>query len=504
MGPNGMNKMVINHLEKLFLTNDAATIMKELEVFHPAAKLLAMASQQQESELGDATNLVVVFAGELLSKAESLLRMGLHIADVIEGFERASKVELSLLDNLVMDKITDMHNEEQLMKVVRVAVGSKQIGLEKFISSLVVKAALAIMPSNPKNFNVDNIRVVKILGGSLSDSAVVRGMVFPREPESDLKKAYKAKVAIYSCSLDIQRTETKGTVLLKNAGELLNFSTNEEKHLEKMIREIAESGVKVIVVSSGVGDMALHYANRMGLVVVKVLSKFDIRRLAKVTGACPMTRLGAPTAEEMGFCDVVEYVEIGSDKCTIFRQEAEETRTVTIVLRGNTQNGLDDLERAIDDGVNVIKAISKDPRLVVGGGCCEIALASELLKVAEKVPDISQHAIKAYAEAFEVVPRTLAENAGLDGTEVVSQLYASYANGSKSTGVDVEGEFITGTKDMLIGDYQILDCLATKLNALRLAADAALTVLRIDQIIMSKPAGGPKVPKGSNSFDEDD
>ena len=359
------------------------------------------------------------------------------------------------------------------------------------------------MPSNPKNFNVDSIRVVKILGGSLLDSRVVRGMVFHREPEGDVKMVLKAKIAIFSCALDHQQTETKGTVLLKNATELMDFSKGEEKALEQIIKEIADSGVNTIVTGSGIGDMALHFCNRYNLMVVKILSKFELRRLCKVSGATVMTRLGAPLAEEMGKCDIIESYEIGSDRCTVFRQETEKTRTSTIVLRGATQNFLADIERALDDGVNLVKAFTKEPRLLAGGGACETELARLLMTEANQTAGIHSHAMKAFSEAFEVVPRTLAENAGFDGTEVISRLYAAHAKGEANYGVNIEDETSTVFDVIKDTDTPIYDSLSTKYWGLKLAADAALTILRVDQIIMSKAAGGPKMPKGGNR-DEDD
>jgi len=520
-GPNGMNKMVINHLEKLFVTHDAATIMKELEVAHPAAKLLVLASQQQEQEVGDETNWVVIVAAELLAKAENLLRLGLHTADIIEGYELAKQKATEILEEMCCEQASDVTDVNQLLKAVRPVIGSKQYGYDQFLAELVCKACVHIMPPSPRNFNVDSVRVVKVLGGSILDSKIVRGMVFNREAEGDIKNASKAKVAIFSCPLDTQHTETKGTVLLKSANELLSFSKEEEKHLEGMIKEIADSGVKIIVTGSGIGDMALHFVNRFGMMAIKVLSKFELRRLCKVTGATALTRLGAPMAEEMGYVDVCETIEIGSDRCTVFRQEDNLTRTVTLVLRGGTQNLLDDLERAVDDGVNAIKMMTRDNRLVAGAGAVEMSLARCLLEYGEKTPGVSALAIKAFAEALEVIPRTIAENAGLDATGVVSLLHAANAKGKPHFGVNIEGEStgligiapssiddsVAVTKDVLLDStpYQVLDPYIGKWWALKYASDAALTVLRVDQIIMAKPAGGPKLPKGGNAaYDEDD
>jgi T-complex protein 1 subunit theta len=350
------------------------------------------------------------------------------------------------------------------------------------------------MPKNPVNFNVDNIRVVKIMGGSLEQSRLVRGMVFPKEPDGSVKKARKAKVGVYSCPIDTSQTETKGTVLLHNAKEMLDFTKGEETQLEAAIKELHDVGLRVVVAGSTVGELALHYLNRYGILVIKILSKFELRRICRVVGATPLARLGAPMPDEMGAVDVVETVEIGGDRVTVFRQEDEVTRTATLVLRGATQNHLDDVERAVDDGVNVVKAITRDPRLVPGAGATEIQLVERITAFGEKTPGLAQYAIKKYAEAFEVVPRTLAESAGLDATEVLSRLYAAHHKKENdwSAGVDIENDDGTGTLDAK--DDGILDLVVAKNWAIKLATEAARTVLSVDQIIVARQAGGPKPP----------
>ncbi|KAF8678741.1 T-complex protein 1 [Rhizoctonia solani] len=506
-GPNGRNKLIINHLGRMFVTSDAATIIREIEVVHPAAKLLVMASQAQESEMGDATNTVLVFAGELLKKSEHLLIMGLHPSEIIIGYELACKKALAELEGLSNYNLAKPLTKESLALVLKSSIASKQYGSEDTLASLVAEAALAVMPSRPEHFNVDNVRVVKIMGGSLNSSTVVRGMVFNREPQGVIKKASKAKVAVYTCALDIAQTETKGTVLLRNAEEMLNFTRGEEQQLEKYFKEIADSGVQVIVAGAAVGELAMHYLDRFSILVIKVLSKFDLRRLCRVVGATPLARLGAPTAEEAGSVDIVETVEIGGDRVTVFRQDppagsaAEKSKTATIVLRGATANTLDDMERAIDDGVNVIKALVKDDRLVPGAGATEIELAKRVESYGAGLKGLSQHAVRRYASALEILPSTLAENAGLDMTEVVSKLYEKHAQAGGATwGVDIESENngILDTKE-----EQIYDSLSAKSWAIKLATEAAVSVLRVDSIIMSKPAGGPKVPQQAGNWDED-
>jgi T-complex protein 1 subunit theta len=524
------------------LTNDAATILRELEVVHPAAKLLVMASQQQEAEMGDATNFVIVFAGELLRKAEELLRMGLKTSEIVQGYERAGKEAGRVLEELEIDRIGSMRDQKELAKALRTVIAAKQNGNEDFLADMVAEAVLAVLPKNASNFNVDNVRVVKIMGGSLDQSKVVKGMVFGREPEGSVRKAVKAKVGVFSCPIDISQTETKGTVLLKNSKELYEFSKGEEAQMEQIVKELSDSGLRVVVAGGTIGELAKHYLDRAGILLIKVLSKFELRRLCRVVGATPLARLGAPMPDEMGSIDVVETLEIGGDRVTVFRQENEQTRTATLVLRGATQNHLDDVERAVDDGVNVFKAITRDPRLVPGAGAAEMQLLERITGLADKTAGLAQYAIRKYAEAFEVVPRTLAESAGLDATEVLAKLYTAHAapsNTSKTPngaatklaaqaaddedeaddndddddddddedevpclGVDIENSDGTGTLDA--EDDGILDLMITKAWAIKLATDAARTVLSVDQIIVARQAGGPKPPGPNPAWDDDD
>jgi T-complex protein 1 subunit theta len=408
--------------------------------------------------------------------------------------------------DLVVDKVEDMRDQEELSKAIRTVVASKQSGSEEFLADLVAEAVLAVLPKNPANFNVDNIRVVKIMGGSLEQSKVVKGMVFGREPDGVVKKALKAKVGVYSCPIDISQTETKGTVLLKNAKEMLDFTKGEEAQIEGYVKELHDSGLRVVVAGSTLGELALHYLNRYNILVIKVLSKFELRRLCRVVGATPLARFGAPMPDEMGSVDIVETLEIGGDRVTVFRQENEQTRTATLVLRGATQNHLDDVERAIDDGVNVVKAITRDPRLIPGAGAAEMQLIERIGAYGERQSGLTQYSIRKFAEAFEVIPRTLSESAGLDATEVLSRLYSAHAatKGGKqqiTAGVDLENEDGTGILDA--EDDGILDLLVTKSWAIRLASEAARTVLSVDQIIVARQAGGPKPPGPNPNWDED-
>ncbi|KAK7494829.1 hypothetical protein BaRGS_00013956 [Batillaria attramentaria] len=457
-GPHGQNKMVINHLEKLFVTNDAATILRELEVQHPAAKMLVMAAHQQEQECGDGTNFTLVFGGALMENAEELLRMGLSVTEVIDGYELALKKVQEILPSLVI---------------------------------------VSIMPAK-MNFSVDNVRVCKILGSGLLQSEVIQGMMFKRQVEGNITKVEKAKIAVYSCPLDAMQTETKGTVNIRSAEELMSFSQGEENLMEEQIKGITEAGVNVIVTGGKVGDLAQHFCNKYKVMVVRLLSKWDLRRLCKSIGATPLPKITTPRAEECGHCDLVYVDEIGETPVVVFRQTKEENPIATIVIRGSTDNIMDDMERAVDDGVNTFKALTKDSRYVPGAGATEIELAKQITSFGESLPGLEQYAVKKFAESLEVIPRALAENTGVKATEVLSKLYAAHQEKKQNAGVDIEnlGSVIDAK------EANIIDLFVTKSWAVKFATAAACTVLRVDQIIMAKPAGGPKA-KQNKDWDED-
>lgn len=498
-GPHGQNKMVINHIEKLFVTNDAATILNELEVQHPAAKMLVLATQQQEQEVGDGTNFVLVFAGALLEQAEMLLRMGLSVTEVTEGYEFAVKKALEILPDLVCTQQKDLKNKQEVQRALRTSVMSKQYGHEDFLAKLISDACVSIL-SEKKGFNVDNIRVSKILGSGVLQSSIVQGMVFKRAVEGEITKANNCKLAVFSCPLDAMQTETKGTVLIKNADELMSFSKGEESLMEEQIKSIADTGCSVIVSGGKVGEMAQHFCNKYKILVVRLMSKWDLRRLCKAVEATPLPRVTAPTPEEAGHCDHVYVDEIGDTPVIVFRQDKEESAITTIMIRGSTDNIMDDMERAINDGVNTFKALTRDCRMVPGAGATEIELAKQITTLGESTPGLEQYAIKKFAEALEVVPRTIAENAGTKATEVLSLLYAAHQEGKKNVGVDIEAPTAATTDCLEAG---ILDLYLAKFWGLKFATAAACTVLKVDQIIMAKAAGGPK-PRGDGPRDDDD
>ncbi|KAI4348445.1 hypothetical protein L6164_009168 [Bauhinia variegata] len=500
LGPNGMNKMVINHLDKLFVTNDAATIVNELEVQHPAAKILVLAGKAQQEEIGDGANLTISFAGELLQNAEELIRMGLHPSDIISGYTKAINKTTEILDELVEkgSESMDVRNKEQVVSRVKAAVASKQFGQEDIICSLVADACIQVCPKNPANFNVDNVRVAKLLGGGLRNSTVVRGMVLKNDAVGTIKQMEKAKVAVFASGVDTTATETKGTVLIHSAEQLENYSKTEEAKVEELVKAVADSGAKVIVSGGAVGEMALHFCERYKLMVLKISSKFELRRFCRTTGAVAILKLSQPNPDDLGYVDFVSIEEIGGVRVTVVKNEEGGNSVSTVVLRGSTDSILDDLERAVDDGVNTYKAMCRDSGIVPGAAATEIELASRVRKFFKET-GLDQHAILKFADSLEVIPRTLAENAGLNATETIASLYAEHASGNTKVGIDLEDGVCKDVSTMSIWDLHV-----TKFFALKYAVDAACTVLRVDQIIMSKPAGGPRrdQPAGAG-MDED-
>lgn len=491
-GPNGMKKLVVNHIDKLFVTNDAATILREVEVHHPAARLIAMAAKMQKEDFGDFTNYVVTFAGELLVQAEALIRTGLHPSAIISGYELGLAEALRILEEQVSETVSDPSNEESVVKVIESTLAPKLPTYYKFFAKLATKACLAILQENSPRFNAENIRLVKIIGGSLEDSELVKGFVIPRNVESFGKEVVeKANVAVFGVPFDPQEAETKGTILINNATDLLNFTKTEETYAEKLVKSLVESGVNVVVAGGSISELCMHYLNKYGLMVVRVTSKFDLQRLAKCVNAVVLAKLQAPTKDEMGYCDSVKVKEIGSTRVTVFEKDVVNSQLVTIILRGSTMSVMDNVERALENGLSAFKQILHDGRYVQGAGAIESYLVNRIESFATSQTGLEQYSCLKFGQAFEVVPKILIDNAGLNpNTELPTVLSANVDK--PRTGVDVfNGKLEDSSK------INVIDNLSAKINAIQLAAHAALTVLRVDQIIMAKPAGGPKMPNNS-------
>jgi len=486
VGPNGMRKMIIDHLEKTYVTSDTAIIQQTLEVEHPAAKMMVIAATAQEAECGDATNLVISLCGELLENAEYLLKQGIHQSEIVTGYELAFEKCMEYLKGMSCWSLNDKCSFAQLQIACKTSLSSKIYGYEEELSKLVAEACLMVMPKDPTKFNIDNVRIGKVAGGSFSDSTVIDGFCSARKMLSNITKGDEVKVAVYSHELQPPQAESKATVLLKTADELLNFSKSEEQAMENAIKAIADSGVKLIVAGSSVSEMALHFINKFDLMLLRTPSKFEIRRICRACGATALSSMSPPMPEEQGFFKSVMCREICSHWVTIMH--SPDSKVATIQLRSGAKAQLEEMERAIHDAVGCLNAACKDGRYVAGAGATEIALSLQLQKFASTRKGLDQYSIQKFAEAIEIMPKMLAKSSGQTVIHSMASLYKAHSEGNAHAGVNVEGK----DADSVINasDAKILDHQQSKIWAISHAVEAALTVLRIDQIIMSKQARG--------------
>jgi len=498
-GPNGMNKIVINHIEKVYVTSDCATIVQQLRVEHPAANVVVQAAAMQEKEIGDGSNFVVILSGELLKKAEDLIGIGLHPSDIVSGYDKAIKRCLAYLEDLSVAVTYDPKNQEDLAQACRTSIGSKCNGLEGFLSGITAEACSISMPENPLEFLVDNVRFCKILGSNAQQTHVVNGMVLQYRSKTSTKKVENAGVLVLTTSVGLREMDSSANVLFENAQDLLNFSRSEEDIVEGSVKKFADMGVKVIILSNKPSDLESHYLNKYGIYTFIIISKFGRRRLCRMLGA-RMCVTKDITPDDLGRCSLCEEVEIGGRRVTRIVQAPGDSCVSTIVVRGASENIMNDIERACSDGINTIRAMCRDSAFVAGAGATEIELSRLIQDFGATQTGLDQYAVKAFGEALEVVPRTLASNSGMDFEDTIAKLYASHARGNANAGIHIEDKDVVDD----ISEFGVLDLLVTKKFGLRLAANAVLTILRVDHIIMSKPAGGPKKPERQGHWDDDD
>jgi T-complex protein 1 subunit theta len=352
------------------------------------------------------------------------------------------------------------------------------------------------MPPNPSKFEVDNVRVTKIHGGNIDKSFVVEGMAICRGQTGVETFKEKAKVAVFASGIELSGTETKGTVLLENADQLLNYTKGEEQRMEEFIKGIRDAGVEVVVSGGAISEIAIHYLNKYRIMALKITSKFELQRVCKTVRAVSIIRQGPPLPEECGYVESIKVEEFSSQKLCILK--SRDAKVATIVIRSASPNFLDEVERNIGNAVNVVRSVAKDPHFVAGAGATEIELAHQLQQFGATVPGLDQYAVLKFAEALEVVPKILADNAGHSYVDVLTALYAAHQKGEKSAGVDVDsGSLLCNATEKGILDHE-----DTKRWAIRFCIDAVLTILRVDQIIMAKQAGGPK-PGQEGGRDDD-
>jgi T-complex protein 1 subunit theta len=492
-----MKKMIVNHIDKIFITSDSTTILKESEINHPAAKLISMASKMQKEDWGDSTNYVITLAGELLTQAEILIKSGLHPSSIISGFQIGLDNTLSILEKCSEKTIADINSDLLVVDVIDSALASKLPNNHKFFAELLTKACRLVLQDRTKKFDPENIRFVKLLGGNVEHSSLIPGFVLSRSPEGDqTKQVTKAKIACYSCPFDPQGGETKGTVLITKADDLVNYSSTEEALAEKIVKSIAETGVNVVVVGGSISELCLHFLNKYNIFVLKVHSKFELARLAKTIGATLIPKLGAPIPEEIGHAETVKVQEIGSTRVTVFEVKEVDVKVASIVLRGATTTIMDDIERSLENGVSCFKQILNDNRYCFGAGAIEAYLVNKIDHVSSTLTGLEQYSCLQYGQAFEAFVRILLENAGLNSNEQTSSVVS--ANIEKAhVGVNV----FKGTIEE-VHNFEVYDNLGSKINAIKLASYVVLTILRIDQIIVAKPSGGPK-PKENKGWDND-
>ena len=501
LGPNGMNKYIINMHDKLFLTKDTSVMAKELEVNHPAVNILIEASKSQDQEVGDGTNFVITFGGELLNLAGELINNGVHLSDIVLGYEKGFNRTMEIIDSAPQYKIEDVSKLEEATKIIKPVIGSKMVhGQEAFLAPLVAQACINVLPNDRTKFNVDNVRVSKILGGTLMKTETMKGLVIVRNVEGSITKAEKCKVAVYNCPLETQGAETNDQIVFKTADELLNYTKGEEENMEKIIKNIVDSGVKCVIVGGAISNMAIHYLDKYGILAFRIMSKFELRRIASACGASLLVRLGAPTEEEMGYADEIKLTEISSEKCIVLTRDSENNKLSTIVLRGTTNDMLDNMERVIADGVNAYRDACKSSVYVAGAGAIEMNLSNQIKSFGKTVTTLDQYGIEKFGEAFEVVPRTLLENSGYNVNEVLATL-RSKNNSDPNMGINIQNGEIEDT--LKLG---ILDHLETKKWAIKHAVNSVLTILKVDQVIVAKPAGGPtfKKPPGEEALQKDE
>ena len=497
LGPRGMDKMLVSGIGDIVITNDGATIMKELDVQHPAAKMLVEVAKTQDNEVGDGTTTVVVLAGQLLSKAEKLLDLDVHPTVIVDGYKKAADKASEFLSKIALP--VDHKDEERLRQVAATSMATKDIAAEKeFFAKLAVKAVEQIKEERDGKVkaDIDLIKVVKKHGKSVEETELVEGVVIDKEVSHSQmpKQVHKAKIALLNQKIEIEKTEFDAKINIENPEQMHMFLDEEERMLKEMVDQIANSGANVIFCEKGIDDIAMHFLAKKGILTAKNLSSGDMEKLAKATGAKILASTKDMSPEALGEAKLVEEVKIGDDKL-VYVRECKDPRAVTIVLRGGSEHVVDEAERSLHDGLCVVRNVVEDGKIVAGGGASEAETAKELKSYAKTVGGREQLGIEAFAEAIESIPMTLATNAGLDPIDIMVDLRAKHEQPENTwMGVDA----ITGkVEDML--KQNVVEPLRTKLQVIRSATEAACMILRIDDVVSSKgmrESGPPGRPPG--------
>jgi thermosome len=495
-----MDKMLVSTIGDVVITNDGATIMKELDVQHPAAKMLVEVAKTQDNEVGDGTTTAVVLTGELLDKAEKLLDKDVHPTVIVEGYKKAADKAREILDGLG-EKI-DPTDAETLQKIAVTAMGTKGVtGSKDYLAKIAVDAALQVKETRDgkTKVDVDLIKVLKKHGKSLEETELVRGIVVDKEiahPQM-AKRIENANIALLNAKLEIEKTEFDAKININSPDQMKMFLDEEERMLKEMVDDVVKSGANFVFCEKSIDDIALHFLAKKGISAVKNMSSGDMEKLAKATGAKIVASVKDLNSESLGSARVIEETKIGDDKLTYVR-DAKNPMAVTVVVRGGTEHVVDEADRSLHDALCVVRDAIEDAKIVAGGGAPEAETSKQLREYAVKVGGREQLAIEAFADAMEAIPLALAENAGLDPIDIMVDLRAKHENPeNRWYGVDVFSGEIRDTRAL-----NVLEPLRVKLQVVKSATEAASMILRIDDVVASKgtkgemPRGGPGGPGG--------
>jgi thermosome len=483
LGPRGMDKMLVDSIGDVVVTNDGVTILKEMEVEHPAAKMMVEVAKTQEDEVGDGTTTSVVIAGELLKKAEELLDQDVHPTVIAKGYRMAAEKAEEILNSMAVD--IDIRDDELLKKVASTAMTGK--GAEKakdYLAELVVKAVKAVAEemNGEISIDADHIKIEKKVGGGIEDTQLIQGVIIDKERVHPgmPRKVKDAKIALINAPIEIEKTEFDAEIRITDPNQLQAFLDEEERMLRDMVEKIKASGANVLFCQKGIDDLAQHFLAKEGIFAVRRVKKSDMEKLSRATGARIVTSIDDLSSDDLGYAGVVEEVKIGDDEM-VFVRECRDPKSVSILIRGGSEHITSEVERAIEDCFGVVPAAIRDKKIVPGGGAPEIEVASKLRDYAKTVGGREQLAIEAFADALEVIPRALAENAGLDPIDMLVDLRSKHEKKGPNYGLNVyKGEAVDMLKE------GVVEPLRVKTQAIASASEVAVMILRIDDVIAAK------------------
>ncbi len=487
LGPKGMDKMMVDSVGDLVVTNDGVTILEEMDLDHPAAKMMVEVAQTQEEEVGDGTTTAVVLSGELLKQAEELLEQEIHPTVITKGYRMAKQRSTEVLDD-ISEKV-EIGDDDTLRKVAMTAMTGKSAEASRdYLSRIAVDAVNHVAEEKDDYYVVDRdmIKIEKSQGGSVDETELVDGVILDKEKvHSGMPdKIENAKIAVIDAPIEVKETETDAEISISDPGQMQNFVEQEEEQLKAMAEAIADSGANVVLCQKGIDDIAQHYLAKKGIMAVRRVSSGDIDKLAKATNANIVTNVKGIESSDLGEAGSVEQRRVGGDAMT-FVQECPEAKSVSILIRGGTEHVVDEIERAMEDAIGGVTSALRHGKVVGGGGATEVELAQELRDYADSVGGREQLAINAFADALEIIPRTLAENAGYDPIDTLVELRNRHESGETWAGIDV-----TSGKSQKLFEEGVVEPRQTKTQAVQSASESAEMILRIDDVIAASGSGG--------------